>query len=291
MQRLGAAVLAALLAGQVVAGAGAAVAADGPALDPGSRVYLSLDQGVTSARGDADVGQVVRCRVWRDVEDRGVVFIKAGTPATCRVDKVSRRNMGGKEGKVAIGGVETKSVDDQLVMLSGGYNKEGSGHKAVVWTVGLLLFWPALFVPGGNAELPPGTVFDTETVNTLRLQTASAAPRRVDLRALSGDALTAEFMMDDFLNQPKHDTFHIKLAKDGALPQGLVINSVNGKSIEPIKLAVEDVKVADGSATGVGAVSAKTLAKHFARGINRFEVSYPDGGERRATEVVMDVQM
>ena len=29
----------------------------------------------------------------------------------------------------------TASVDGQTVMLSGGYNKEGSGHKVVVWTV------------------------------------------------------------------------------------------------------------------------------------------------------------
>jgi hypothetical protein len=49
--------------------------------------------------------------------------------------------------------------------------------------------------------------------------------------------------------------------------------------------------VADGDASGVAEVSAKTLAKHFARGINRFEVAYTDGGERRATEVMMDVQM
>jgi hypothetical protein len=288
MRRAGAALAAALVFGQVTASS--AVAADA-SLAPGSRVYLSLDRGVTSARGDAEVGQVVPCRVWRDVEDRGVVFIKAGTPATCRVDKVSRRNMGGFEGKLAIDGVETRSADDQLVMLQGGYNKEGSGHKAVVWTVGLLLFWPALFVPGGNAELPPGTVFDTSTVNTLKLAAADNGPRRVDLRSMSGEALSAEFMLDDFLNQPKHDVFRIKLGKSGQLPTGLVIDSVNGKSIEPIPLTVKDVKVADGDASGVAEVSAKTLAKHFARGINRFEVAYTDGGERRATEVMMDVQM
>ena len=49
--------------------------------------------------------------------------------------------------------------------------------------------------------------------------------------------------------------------------------------------------VKDGQATGVAEVSAKTLAKHFARGINRFEVAYTEDGQRHATEVVMDVQM
>ena len=289
MRRACQATTAVLLAAQfMIAPAAAAATGD---LSPGSRVYLTLDEGVTSARGDVDVGSIVRCRVWRDVEDRGVTFIKAGTPATCRVDKVSRRNMGGVEGKIAIGGVETKSSDDQVVMLSGGYNKEGSGHKAVVWTVGLLLFWPALFVPGGNAELPPGTVFDATTVNTLKLASVDPQSRRVDLRALSGDALAAEFMLDDFLEQPKHDTFRIKLAKDGQLPNELVIDSVNGKQIDPLKLTIKSSSMSEGQATGVGEISAKTLAKHFARGINRFEVAYRDGGERRATEVLMDVQM
>lgn len=272
--------------------AGPAMATDGAPLQAGTRIYLTLDENVSSARGGADVGTIVRCRVWRDVEDRGAVFIRAGAPATCRVDKVSRRNMGGTEGKVSVGGVETHAVDGQTVMLSGGYNKEGSGHKAVVWTVGLLLFWPALFVPGGNAELPPGTVFDVSTVNDLRLAetAAAAAPRHVDLRSLA-NGLSAEFMLDDFLQQPKHDTFRIKVSKDEKLPSELVVDNVNGKPIEPIPLTMKDVSTKEGVATGVAETGAKGLAKYFVRGINRFEVSYREGGERQATEVVMDVQM
>ena len=271
-----------------------AMAAEGQNILPaGTRMYLTLDEQVSSARGGDDVGTIVRCRVWRDVENRGVIFIKSGQPATCRVDKVSRRNMGGTEGKVSIAGVDTKSADDQPVMLSGGYNKEGSGHKAVVWTVGILLLWPVLFVPGGNAELPPGTVFDVTTVNDLKFAAASpaaAAPRVVDLRSLSG-ALTAEFMLDDFVAQPKHDTFRIKVAKDGSLPAKLVIDNVNGKPVDAIPLTLKSPSTKDGEATAVAEVSPKILTKFFAKGINRFEVAYTEDGQRHATEVVMDVQM
>jgi hypothetical protein len=262
-------------------------------LQAGSRIYLALDELVTSRRGGDDVGTVVRCRVWRDVEEGGVVFVKAGTPATCRVEKVDRRNIGGFEGRVAIGGVETRSVDGQLVSLAGGYNKEGEGHKAVVLTVGLLLLWPVLFVPGGNAELPPGTVFDVSTVNDLRLavSTTPAAPAVVDLRGMGVNALSAEFMLDDFAKQPKHDTFRIKVSKDGQLPARLVIDSVNGKQVDPIALTLKDVTANNGEASGVAEVGAKPVAKYFVRGINRFEVSYAEGGERHAAEVIMNVQM
>jgi hypothetical protein len=269
-----------------------AYAADQAVLKDGTRMYLSLDELVTSARGGDDVGTIVRCRVWRDVEDNGVVFIKAGTPATCRVEKVSRRNIGGFEGKVAVAGVETKAVDGQMVTLAGGYNKEGNGHKALVLTVGILLLWPVLFVPGGNAELPPGTVFDVGTVNDLKLAEASVkdAPKVVDLRAL-GTGFSAEFMLDDFIAQPKHDVFRIKVAKDGELPKQLVIDNVNGKPVDPIPLTLKNATTKDGEATGTAEVNAKLVAKYFARGINRFEVSYKDGDQRQATEVVMNVQM
>lgn len=267
-------------------------AADGPQLAAGSRIYLSLEEKVTSARGGDDVGTIVRCRIWRDVESGGVTFIKAETPATCRVDKVSRNNMGGFEGKISVAAVETRSIDDQNLLLSGGYNKEGSGHKAIVWTAGLLLFWPALFVPGGNATLPPGTVFDAYTVNDLRLKPTEAppAPATVDLRAVSG-ALTAEFMLDDFVKQPKHETLRIKVTKADKLPDSLVIDSVNGKAISPIPLKIGQAETTDGASSAVAEVGAKDLVKYFARGINRFDVSFTDNGQRQSAEVVMNVQM
>lgn len=152
-----------------------AAATESKTLPAGTRFYLVTDQGVTSKRGESDVGMPVMCRVWRDVELNDSVFIKDGTPANCRVDQVKRSNMGGVEGKVSIGGVETRSVTGENVMLQGGYNKEGSGRKAAVWTAGLLLFFPILFVTGGAAELPPRTVFDISTVNAVTMTVESGA--------------------------------------------------------------------------------------------------------------------
>lgn len=268
-----------------------AQAAGGTATLPaGTRMFVTLDEGVSSKRGEVDVGSMVRCRVWRDVEDRGVIFIRGGTLANCRVDKVKRRNMGGAEGSLSIGGIETRSVDGQTVMLTGGYHKEGSGHKAAVWTVGLLLLWPVLFVPGGNAELPPGTVFDVSTVNDLRIENVNTA-KTVNLAGLVGDTFSADFMLDDFMAQSKHDTFRIKVTKTGEAPAKLVVDNVNGKPVPAIPLTLGKVEASGEDKVLVAEVGAKTLAKYFARGINRFEVAYDDAGQRKAAEVVMDVQM
>ena len=270
----------------------------GPSLHQETSVYLSLDELVTS-KGDGDgIGTPVRCRVWRDVESEGVVYLKAGTAAMCRVDKVSRHHVGGFQGKVSVSAVETTSTDGQTVTLAGGYGKEGSDHKVVVLGVGLLLFWPALFFSGGNAELPPGTVFNAYTVNdlTLRDQEGSPQTRAVDLRGFAGSAGTAgavnaEFMLDDFVAQPKHEQFRIKVSKASELPGNLVIDNVNGKMIDAIPLSIRNVRSTGGEISGVAETQTKAIAKYFVKGINRFDVTYVDRGQRQSTEVIMNVQM
>lgn len=260
-------------------------------LPSGSRVFLTLDEAVTSKRGESEVGQVVLCRVWRDVDNGGIAFIKAGTPATCKIGKVKRRNMGGFEGKVSIVGVDTTSVDGQQVMLSGGYNKEGSGRKAVVWTVGLLLLWPVLFVPGGSAELSPGTIFDTYTAGAVRTVADVPAPgRALNLAGVLND-YSAEFMLDDFLESKKPEAFKIKIVKNGGFPDEFVIDNVNDKPVEPISLKLSEQSTTDDTTTAIAEVSVKTLGKHFQKGINRFQVAFNDGQERVGTEVMVEIQM
>jgi hypothetical protein len=260
-------------------------------LPAGSKVFLTLDEGVTSKRDDAEVGQIVRCRVWRDVDTGGMAFIKAGTPATCKVDKVRRRNMGGFEGKISIAGLDTTAIDGRQVMLTGGYNKEGSGRKAVVWTVGLLLLWPVLFVPGGTAELPPGTIFDTYTAsNFIIVADVTTSSRAISLNGLLED-YGAEFLLDDFLSETKPKAFKFKINKTGEFPAAFRIDSVNDKQVDPITLKLGEATIEGDVTTAIGEVEIKTLAKHFQKGINRIQVAYDEAGQRVGTEVLIEIQM
>ena len=56
-------------------------------------------------------------------------------------------------------------------------------------------------------------------------------------------------------------------------------------------MKVLESKTEDGDVTAICEVKIKPLAKHFQKGINRFEVAYFGGPERVGTEVVLDVQM
>jgi len=260
-------------------------------LPAGTKVFLALDEGVTSKRKDGEVGQVIPCHVWRDVDAGGMAFIKAGTPATCKVGMVKHRNIGGIEGKISIAGLETTAVNGAPIILSGGYNKEGYGRKAVAWTVGLLLLWPALFITGGSAELPPGTIFDTYTANVLTVTAdVSTSNRAINLDGLMED-YSVEFMLDEFLGEEKPKYFRFKVSKVAAFPEEFRIDNVNDRAIEPIQLKMGAPEKKDDVTVSIGEVAIMTLAKHFQKGINRVQVAYMDGDTRVAREVLIEVQM
>jgi hypothetical protein len=63
--------------------------------------------------------------------------------------------------------------------------------------------------------------------------------------------------------------------------------SVNEKPIEAIDIEMKESNVEGDCKVGLGVVSIKEIGKHFARGINRFEV---ESGEFRS-EVILDIEL
>jgi len=260
-------------------------------LPEGTRIYLELLERVSGKRGEANEGDVVRSRVWRDVTVDGVTIISAGTMAHVRVDNVKHARMFGMKGELSLGAVETKTTDGQVVTLTGGYNKEGKSYAAVTTTVTLLLFWPAMFVFGKAAHLPTGTVFDAFTLNAMkmRVEGAEAAPV-VNLAAVFEPGLSAEFVMDNLRGEKPPDNFQIRVIGPRDIPTTLVIDSVNGKPIEPLGLEVVGNTPMDERLELLTEVSVKKLAKHFQKGINRVEVAYNVDGKKESAEAILNAQ-
>lgn len=261
-------------------------------LPEGTRIYLELLEKVSGKRGEAAEGGFVRARVWRDVTVDGATVIKAGTISQVRVDKVQHSRMFGMKGKLALGAVETKSVDDQVVALTGGYHKEGKSYAGVTTAVFLVVFWPAMFVFGKAAELPAGTVFDCYTVNTIktRLEGAEAAPV-FSLSSMQGPQFSAEFLMDNLTGDKPPESFQIRVRGPSKIPAALVIDTVNGKPVEPLPLTIVSTTPMGETIEMLTEVSVKTLAKHFQKGINRVEVAYTADGERAFTEAILNAQL
>jgi hypothetical protein len=262
-------------------------------LPEGTRIYLKLDQMVSGKRGEAEAGDLVRCSVWRDVSLQGVLLVKAGTAATCKVESVKHANIAGIKGKIVIGALDTTTADGQKLQLTGGYNKEGKSRMAMTISLGVIVFLPLIFITGSAAELPEGAVIDAYSGPDIPV-VVQADVGSVPVINLSGVGVdyTAEAVLDDFMVPgAKPEVFKIKVIKEGAAPSKLVIDNVNGKSIQPIPLEIIDSVSRDGVTTSMTTVSIKTLSKQFPKGINRFEVSFVEGGEKKSSEVILNIQM
>ena len=262
-------------------------------LPEGTRVYFRLDQVVSGKRGDAEEGDLVQCSVWRDVELQGIVLVKAGTRGTCKVQSVKHANIVGIKGKLVIAALDTKTADGQLLQLTGGYNKEGKSRMALSISLGVVLLLPLAFITGSPAVLPDGTIFDVYSGPDVPV-TVQGEASSLPAISLGGLLLplTADVLLDDFMvPNAKPEVFKIHITKQGAPPTQFVIDSVNGKAVEALPLAVTESRLVDGGIDVIATISIKTLGKHFQKGINRFEVAYTENGERTAVEAILNIQM
>jgi hypothetical protein len=262
-------------------------------LPEGTRVYLKLDQLVSGKRGDAEAGDMVGCSVWRDVDLQGVVLVKAGTKATCKVESVKHANIAGIKGKLVLQALETTAVDGQKLQLTGGYNKDGKSRMALSISLAAIVFVPLIFITGSAAQLPEGTVIDAYTGPNLAiaLQNGNTQPQAINLSGMAS-VFSAEVQLDEFMvPNAKPENFKIEVINPGALPSNLVIDNVNGKPIQAIPLTIASSKSVNGDSIAIATVNIKTLTQHFQKGINRFEVSYLENGQHKSTETILNIQM
>ncbi len=260
----------------------------------GSTVYLVTLETVVGKKSETAVGDFVRARVWRDVIVDGQIVIKGGTIATTKVASVTNRKIFGIKGKMSLSAVETTTVDGQTVYLSGGYHKEGKSRMGWSLGIGLLLLWPVLFVPGKAAELPAGTIMDSFTSGSIEVNIpGSEKPRRkINLGSVMS-GFSVEVLYDMLMEVEKPKYFDFLITTDLDAPSEFSIDVINNAEIKPIELEVLSVEIdeEEEEKTVRANVKIKTLAKKFKKGINTFEVSYDDGGERVAEEIILDIEM
>jgi hypothetical protein len=249
----------------------------------GTVVFGALDERITSNAGKFRIGYPVDGHVWKDVVVDGHTIIRAGTPIELRISELTGKSIGGGGGSLKIMAISVKAVDGTEISLSGGYDQVASDISGLTRALSTFL-WPASFLPGRNAVLDVGTVFDSSIPANTRLKLPDGALPTLKLTPRSD--LVVDVIYDD-IDQ-----------KEGTLPLSLRlcnkeytreahITAVNDDDVKPILVSIIIGKRGEPCHEFTGRVNLESLREHFKPGINRFTVSM-SGAE---ATTVLNVEM
>jgi hypothetical protein len=269
----------------LLAGSATAKTASLPA---GSLVYGELDEKVTSRieKDGWDQGDSVRAHVWRDVSVGGVTVIKAGTPMMVRISEIKKAKMAGPKGKLELEAVSTTSADGDLVPLTGGYDKSGHGRMGLSISLAAVVAWPLIFIKGKAAILDAGTVFDATTEAPIDATPAPDAMPKIRL-ADTSTVLQASVLYDEMDPDGKSKFLPLHLESCTGPIDSANVLTVNGHEIPSIPASLAGAEARGDCHSVHASIDLKELGKHFAKGINRFEVETPRG----RAEIVMDIEL
>lgn len=249
----------------------------------GTVVFGELDERITSNGSKFRIGYPVDGHVWKDVVVDGHTIIRAGTPIELRISRLTGKSVGGQGGSLEIMAVSVKAVDGTEISLAGGYDQVASDMSGLTRALTTFI-WPASFLPGRNAVLDVGTVFDSSIPANTRIKLPDGT--LPTLKLFARPDLVVDVIYDD-IDQ-----------KEGTLPLSLTlcnkdytreahITSVNDDKVHPILVTIIIGKRGDKCHEFTGRVNLESLQEHFKPGINRFTVSM--GGAEATT--VLNVEM
>ena len=249
----------------------------------GTKIFGELDQKVTSSTRRYRVGYEVDGHVWKDVIVDGYTVVRAGTPMALRISKINSSSIGGGGGSLEIMAVSVEAVDGSEIYLDGGYDKSGGDLYGLAAALSFV-FFPSAFIPGRQAVLDEGTVFDaTIPANTNVVMPDDRVPT-LNLTQFSN--LTVEILYDEI--DQRQGTLPLKVSLcNKEWGEQVTVSAVNEDNIRPISVRIQRHWQDGRCHLAMARVNLDDLTKHFSEGINRFSVSI---GEARAS-VVLNVEM
>lgn len=105
------------------------------------------------------VGSMIELRTKESIKDEnGYVLIKANQLVYATVNESQKAKGLGKSGSLSFFLKDIKAIDGQNIPAYLNITDEGKDRSATAVGVGALLFWPALFIKGKEAEIKAGTI-------------------------------------------------------------------------------------------------------------------------------------
>jgi hypothetical protein len=256
----------------------------------GTRVFLELDQEVVSKKTRNRPGSYVQAHVWSDVVVDGRTVVAAGTPALVQIGRIKGAKVAGIKGKVELKALSVPAADGTNLILRGGYDQIGRSRMALSIALAVVIFAPLIFIPGKNAKLWPGTVFDAAVANAVDVTLEPAASRSAsDQRSGPVEVEISYAELDAAAgSKNKVKAIPLRISLQGDRIRSAYITRVNEKRINPIPIAVGHATQDDtGLLVADASVQLKPLSKHLNTGYNwlTFDVS------GITTTVLLDVEL
>ena len=266
-----------------VVAAAALAEAEELVIPQGTVVFGALDEKITSNANKFRIGYPVDGHVWKDVVVDGHTIIRAGTPIDLRISELTGKSVGGAGGSLRIMAVSVKAVDGTEISLAGGYDQSATDMSGLTRALSYFI-WAAGFLPGRNAVLDVGTVFDSSIpANTRIVLPDGALPT---LKLVARPDLTVDVIYDDI--DQKEGTLPLSMRLcDKEYTREAHITAVNDDEVKPILVTIIIGKRGQPCHDFTGRVNLESLKEHFKPGINRFTVSM---GDAKAT-TVLNVEM
>ena len=127
-------------------------------------------------------GQLIRLAVKDDVvSNNGKIIIAANTPVNGRITNVKNAKWAGQKGKISLQINNINAVDGTSIPVFYNLNNEGKSRQSTAVGVGMLLFWPALFLKGKEANIDAGTLILVETLGSTTLNTVNFEKRKINI--------------------------------------------------------------------------------------------------------------
>jgi len=264
--------------------------AENVSVPSGTRVFIELDQMVTSKKKHNREGSLVKAHVWRDVIVDGRTVVEAGSQAMVQIGDIKGAKVAGVKGFVELKALQVAAVDGSDVLLVGGYDRSGKSLVALSVALAVIVFVPLIFLKGKQAKLQPGTIFDATVANQAHVEVAEAAAAVSE--APEAKPLKVEILYDLLESEPEGKTkikdLPLRITLQGDTIPGVRVVEVNGAPIEAIPMTVGPISSAtEGFVKADATVDLKAIGKHFTDGFNRFIVE--TGG--MTEEVILDLEL
>lgn len=126
-------------------------------INEGLNVTLYTARAYTSK--NLQVGSMIELRTKEPIKDeKGYVLIKANQLVYATVNQSQKAKGLGKAGSLNFMIKDIKAIDGQNIPAYLNMSDEGKDRSGAAIGVGALLFWPALFMKGKEAEIKAGTI-------------------------------------------------------------------------------------------------------------------------------------